>query len=67
MNGRPLSLTRSSVRNGQPEPLRHVIEVYKHRDQTIACVCGWFGSCAPNAAGASEWTTHLNLFRTKRK
>ncbi len=67
MNGRPLSLSRSPKPNAEPEPLRHVIDEYKHRDQTITCVCGWHGSSATNATGGSEWTAHLNQFRTKRK
>jgi predicted secreted protein len=67
LNGRPLSLSRPSNRNGEPEPLRHVIDQYKHREQTITCVCGWHGSCATNSTGGSDWTTHLNQFRTKRK
>jgi hypothetical protein len=44
-----------------------VIDEYKHREQTITCVCGWHGSSATNATGGSEWTAHLNQFRTKRK
>ncbi|HYK96706.1 MAG TPA: hypothetical protein VE011_12715 [Candidatus Dormibacteraeota bacterium] len=44
-----------------------MIDQYKHREQTITCVCGWHGSCATNATGGSDWTTHLNQFRTKRK
>ena len=67
LNGRPLSLTRPANRTGEPEPLRHVIDEYKHREQTITCVCGWHGSCATNSTGGSDWTTHLNQFRTKRK
>jgi len=67
LNGRPLSLTRPANRTGEPEPLRHVIDQYKHREQTITCVCGWHGSCATNSTGGSDWTTHLNQFRTKRK
>jgi len=67
VNGRPLSLSRPAARTGEPEPLRHVIDQYKHRDQTITCVCGWHGSCATNATGSSDWTIHLNQFRTKRK
>ena len=67
MNGRPLSLTRPANRSMEPEPLRHVIDQHKHREQTITCVCGWHGSCATNATGGSDWTTHLNQFRTKRK
>jgi hypothetical protein len=50
-----------------PEPLKHVIAEYKHQAQTITCVCGWHGSSATNATGGSDWTTHLNQFRTKRK
>lgn len=67
LNGRPLSLSRPTNRNGEPEPLRHVIDQYKHREQTITCVCGWHGSSATNSTGGSDWTTHLNQFRTKRK
>ena len=67
LNGRPLSLSRPTNRTGEPEPLRHVIDQYKHREQTITCVCGWHGSCATNQTGGSDWTTHLNQFRTKRK
>jgi len=62
-----LSLSRPASRTGEPEPLRHVIDQYKHREQTITCVCGWHGSCAANSTGGSDWTTHLNQFRTKRK
>ena len=50
-----------------PLIFRHVIDQYKHREQTITCVCGWHGSSATNATGGSDWTTHLNQFRTKRK
>ena len=67
MNGRPLSLTRPANRTGEPEPLRHVIDEYKHREQTITCVCGWHGSCAPGDRGASPWTEHLALYRTKKR
>jgi hypothetical protein len=44
-----------------------VIETYVHRDQVITCVCGWHGSCAPGDRGASPWTEHLALFRTKKR
>ena len=67
VNGRPLSLSRPSLRNGEPEPLRHVIDQYRHREQTITCVCGWHGSCAPGDRGASPWTAHLQEFRTKKR
>jgi hypothetical protein len=48
-------------------PFKHVIETYVHRDQTITCVCGWHGSCAPGDRGASPWTAHLQEFRTKKR
>jgi hypothetical protein len=48
-------------------PLKHVIDTYVHRDQTITCVCGWHGSCAPGDRGASPWTAHLQEFRTKKR
>jgi hypothetical protein len=44
-----------------------VIDQYKHREQTITCVCGWHGSCAPGDRGASPWTAHLQEFRTKKR
>ena len=55
MNSRaPYSLTRSTAPNGD-EPIKHVIDVYRHRDQTITCVCGWHGSSAPgDRAGTSR-------------
>jgi len=62
----PYSLTRSTVTTGD-EPIKHVIDVYRHRDQTITCVCGWHGSSAPGDRGASEWTAHLQEFRTRKR
>jgi hypothetical protein len=62
----PYSLTRSTAPNGD-EPIKHVIDVYRHRDQTITCVCGWHGSSAPGDRGASEWTAHLQEFRTRKR
>ncbi len=59
--------SRPSLRPAAPEPLKHVIAEYKHQAQTITCVCGWHGSSATNSTGGSDWTTHLNQFRTKRK
>jgi hypothetical protein len=66
----------SPLRSGSPlrppartedVPFKHVIETYVHRDQTITCVCGWHGSCAPGDRGASPWTAHLQEFRTKKR
>jgi hypothetical protein len=44
-----------------------VIEVYRHREQTITCVCGWHGSSAAQERGGSEWTAHLAEFRTRKR
>lgn len=49
------------------EPPRHVIEVYRHSEQTITCVCGWHGSSATQERGGSEWTAHLAEFRTRKR
>ena len=58
---------RPGVTPRAPEPLKHVIAEYKHQAQTITCVCGWHGSCAPGDRGTSPWTEHLALFRTKKR
>lgn len=48
-------------------PPKHVIDEYKHRDQTVTCVCGWHGSSAIADGGASPWTTHLVEMRGKKR
>lgn len=45
---------------------KHVIAEYKHRDQTVTCVCGWFGSTATNGSRPSEWSAHVAENRGKR-
>jgi hypothetical protein len=50
-----------------PEPFKHVIDEYKHRDQTITCTCGWHGSSAQIDRGPSEWTAHLIEVRGKKR
>jgi hypothetical protein len=47
-------------------PLKHVIAEYKHRAQTVTCVCGWHGSTAAPAGGQSEWSGHVAAHRPKR-
>src|SRR4051812_7534670 len=37
------------------EPLKHVIAEYKHRTETVTCVCGWHGSSAAVDGGSSPW------------
>ncbi|CAN5608353.1 MAG: hypothetical protein H0V12_03350 [Chloroflexi bacterium] len=51
---------------GPAQPLKHVIEQYKHRAQTVTCVCGWHGSTIPTAQGPSEWSGHVAANRVKR-
>ncbi|MET1231711.1 MAG: hypothetical protein ABWY52_02525 [Candidatus Limnocylindrales bacterium] len=49
-------------------PLKHVIDVYKHRDQTVTCVCGWHGSSASlDGSTTSPWTAHLVEVRGKKR
>ena len=55
----------SSVRPpGRPRPVppKHVIDVYRHRDQHVTCICGWQGSSAPRPIG-SDWGDHVALMR----
>jgi len=49
------------------EPFKHVIDEYKHRDQTVTCVCGWHGSSATPDGQPSEWNAHLFLVRGKKR
>jgi hypothetical protein len=41
------------------EPFRHLIDEYRHRDQTVVCTCGWSGSSASPDGRTSEWKDHL--------
>ncbi len=66
MNSRSPYSSRQASTVGE-EPIKHVIDTYKHREQTITCVCGWHGSSAPGDRGVSEWTTHLQEFRTRKR
>ena len=65
----PRSSVAPSLRSASAvePPFKHVIDTYVHREQTITCVCGWHGSCAPGDRGASPWTEHLALYRTKKR
>jgi hypothetical protein len=67
VNGRPPASSLRSSATIEDQPLKHVIDTYVHREQTITCVCGWHGSCAPGDRGASPWTAHLQEFRTKKR
>ena len=55
-------MTRDPVRAGTVSadpPQKHVIEEYRHQAQQVTCVCGWQGSTATVAGGASPWTSHV--------
>ena len=62
MNANPPSKSSSA-----PEPPKHVIAEYKHRTETVTCVCGWFGSSAAPDRGTSPWTAHLVEMRGKKR
>jgi hypothetical protein len=47
------------------QPLKHVIAEYKHRAQTVTCVCGWHGSTAAQPGQTSEWAAHVAANRPK--
>jgi hypothetical protein len=52
----PINLKRS----GPPEPPpKHVIDEYRHRTQTVTCVCGWQGSSSEANGRPSEWSRHI--------
>ena len=48
------------------EPSARVIAEYKHRAQTVTCVCGWHGSTATSGATPSEWNAHLAANRLRK-
>ena len=48
-------------------PLKHVIAEYKHRAQTVTCVCGWHGSTAAGPTERSDWQAHVAQYRTKTR
>ncbi len=48
------------------EPPKHVIAEYKHKAQTVICVCGWTGSSASIDTRPSEWSGHVASTRPKR-
>lgn len=47
-------------------PLKHVIAEYKHRAQTVTCVCGWHGSTATTGNAPSEWSAHVAANRPRK-
>ena len=48
------------TRLNKPEPTRkHVIDEYRHKAQTVTCLCGWHGSTATVLGETSDWATHV--------
>ncbi len=56
----------SGNRPPKEPPIKHVIDEYKHRAQTVTCVCGWHGSTMALDKGPSEWGRHVAANRNPR-
>ncbi|MGH2511523.1 MAG: hypothetical protein ACRDGQ_02425 [Candidatus Limnocylindrales bacterium] len=56
-----------STKPGITPEFKHVIDEYKHREQTVTCVCGWHGSSVSVDGQASAWTAHLISVRGKKR
>jgi hypothetical protein len=54
-------------KSATPDAPKHVIAEYKHRTETVTCVCGWYGSSAPVDGGSSPWNAHLVEMRGKKR
>jgi hypothetical protein len=46
------------------EPLKHVIDEYRHKAQTVTCACGWHGSTAAPVGERSAWDLHKAAARS---
>lgn len=62
----PPSSAQANRRPAIDPPLKHVIDEYKHKAQTVTCVCGWHGSTAVAGSGPSDWSLHVAANRTAR-
>jgi hypothetical protein len=49
------------------EPLKHVIDEYRHSAQQVTCVCGWQGSSASDMGGPSPWTLHVRQYKAGKR
>lgn len=38
---------------------KHVIDEYRHKAQTVTCLCGWHGSTASPMGEPSDWAIHV--------
>ncbi len=61
----PIPMQSPAARLAAEQP-KHVIAEYKHRAQTVTCVCGWQGSSAAPDTRTSEWSLHVAANRTVR-
>ena len=50
--------------DGTPEPVKHVIEEYRHRLRQVTCTCGWQGSSLEG--DPAGWKAHLAETRKQR-
>jgi hypothetical protein len=41
-----------------------VIAEYRHKAQSVTCVCGWEGSSASPDGRTSDWSRHVAASRT---
>jgi hypothetical protein len=49
----------SRLNKPEPPPRKHVIDEYRHRAQTVTCLCGWHGSTAAPLGEVSDWALHV--------
>ena len=48
---------RSAPKDAPPEPFKHLIDRYQHREQLVTCTCGWVGSSSDTVPDG--WKAHL--------
>jgi len=48
---------RSTPKDAPPEPFKHLIDRYQHREQLVTCTCGWQGSSLDTVPDG--WKAHL--------
>ncbi len=53
------SRPRPLVDIGLVQPIKHVIDEYRHRAEQVRCACGWQGSSASRMGAPSQWTLHV--------
>ena len=51
--------------DGGVEPLKHVIEEYRHRLRRVTCTCGWQGTS--NEGDPKGWKAHLAQVRREQR